>query len=1416
MDNLLTIIENNDNLNDVTLNFDALREEGTAYIAQLGHHLWTDFNSHDPGVTILEALCFAINDMAYRTSLPIEDLLAHPQGTESAPQFFTAAEILTCCPVTPLDFRKLMIDCEGVKNAWLFKANAEDQPYYREYYITKTAEEIKEANCIFGAIINGEGIPSFPTTSSYEEFIEELSNLEIEVEEQREDAPEGELGDIICRQQTVPGNYGEHIFHFLTQELEACLIRRDLSVLDSVFSFVGADINLSELRGGEPNFTTILTYHYLILQRGSEVGITTSDLIAFVNDPLGDETTSEIFRNFRNNILDVTNQSSLRTQINEILSLISYNEEGTNWLLNVEDGEPIVINNNISSLSPFMTQLEEGQFGFYSRAYNIRICANIVGLDQAVANNLVTTMAGFSEMSRLNTLLTFINSSEDLFRTGEYSLTNRLTNYGFVDMIFVDQINVLTSIEELTDTKLCAIKHFVSKFLEKRPDYQISNLAFDSLLTSNNITDENLISFLTHLTKNTETPSGAIQFPVIQLRSNEDIGTVISFFDHINTQIEAGNLNPGLSIENLTEVLNLFDGGESTYLTYLVETFIENCTCWRIAYCDDDEVPADAEPSPLNGLYAICLDLENNIQADDIIAIDEIKANVFNKLCEYRNLGEDFHSIDIVGVKPICINLSVVAEDSANVNQVEAEVYYKIQEFLNACPPFHSLQELLDQGLNCDEIYQSVILENGFLLSEEVEAAQLRRVIYKSDLYQEIMDIDGVKAIKCLDISLCNEDDQACAYDNEWCLDICQKDQALADEILARNSDSRIEKYTAQITCKYKPLLDIKASSVCIQKGRIAIPTNARDVQEKLLLLTQINRRPPVNAIRDTPVPGGSYRGLDEYASIQEDFPFVYRVGRGQLSNNLTPERKAQIKQLKAYLTFFDQLLANYLAQLDQVKNTLSTCPTPDDRGLFFGSLRGLDPEIDALLRDQYQMNNALIEQLSSILEEEEIGLLAPLNGQMPMEYDTFLQHIQNLLNRDNLSENIIQIIRTHGRMEGFYESQLADIVENDLERFNRRNKILDHLIARFGEQFTDYALSLYPVCPDDSCKTTQIKLKDSLLRCKTDFLKCIPALGRERGKGMNYKGDDCIKKELFWNSSNVTGLQQRVSKLLCLEQDERIQLSCLPEVAVVKMVNEARRCFEWVLIEQGQHVGSPDVPIYLHGLREYTLRAKGKKELENIRKNLFEANQFVTVDGAEIPQLSVLQNDDNTEYTLVLHDKTGKAIAKSQSFGTEQEATVLRKELMQLIFPNHCENEGFHVIEHILLRPFQKDLPSLLPICPQAGCKVNDAYSFWITVVAPAGWKRFSPENGGRTFFEQVVREQTPAHIGICFLWLEGEELYHLELAYKNWLYDLARQGADDCEIEESLGDFVDILNDLLGQKCLDEGEVEDTGCAC
>lgn len=117
------------------LDYDQLRAEGLALIQKMGSRIWTDYNIHDPGITLLETLAFALTDLGYRLQIPMVDRMAlpHPRPEDHHDQsFFTPAEILPINPLTEKDYRKLLVDIPGVKNAWIHpKACAcEDMVFY--------------------------------------------------------------------------------------------------------------------------------------------------------------------------------------------------------------------------------------------------------------------------------------------------------------------------------------------------------------------------------------------------------------------------------------------------------------------------------------------------------------------------------------------------------------------------------------------------------------------------------------------------------------------------------------------------------------------------------------------------------------------------------------------------------------------------------------------------------------------------------------------------------------------------------------------------------------------------------------------------------------------------------------------------------------------------------------------------------------------------------------------------------------------------------------------------------------------------------------------------------------------------------------------------------------------------------------
>lgn len=116
-----------------TLDFQTLLKAGIEAAQAFSGADWTDYNAHDPGITILETLVFALTDIAYRTQHPIADILASSAkstGTPSARQpLFPGTKAFTTAPVTARDYRKLLYDqVTGLRNAWLLPAGPEAAP----------------------------------------------------------------------------------------------------------------------------------------------------------------------------------------------------------------------------------------------------------------------------------------------------------------------------------------------------------------------------------------------------------------------------------------------------------------------------------------------------------------------------------------------------------------------------------------------------------------------------------------------------------------------------------------------------------------------------------------------------------------------------------------------------------------------------------------------------------------------------------------------------------------------------------------------------------------------------------------------------------------------------------------------------------------------------------------------------------------------------------------------------------------------------------------------------------------------------------------------------------------------------------------------------------------------------------------
>lgn len=123
-----------------TLDFNQLRAEGVESIQALSGNEWTDYNLHDPGVTTLEVLCYALTDLAYRTELlrdafTGEDLLAADFIDR---YFFKPEEVNASLPITKWDFE----DFTEKNHPQVLQAWFEEYPIFDSGNVVKGGYEI--------------------------------------------------------------------------------------------------------------------------------------------------------------------------------------------------------------------------------------------------------------------------------------------------------------------------------------------------------------------------------------------------------------------------------------------------------------------------------------------------------------------------------------------------------------------------------------------------------------------------------------------------------------------------------------------------------------------------------------------------------------------------------------------------------------------------------------------------------------------------------------------------------------------------------------------------------------------------------------------------------------------------------------------------------------------------------------------------------------------------------------------------------------------------------------------------------------------------------------------------------------------------------------------------------------------------
>ena len=710
-----------------------------------------------------------------------------------------------------------------------------------------------------------------------------------------------------------------------------------------------------------------------------------------------------------------------------------------------------------------------------------------------------------------------------------------------------------------------------------------------------------------------------------------------------------------------------------------------------------------------------------------------IVEGVFANLHANRNLCEDFNALNSLETENIGICADIEVQPLADNEKVLAEIYYQIERFIAPYVNFYSFEELAEKGRQTEEIFEGPALKHGFIDDNELKTSEPKKMIMVSDLIQIIMNVEGVRAVK--KITLASRYKHLILNSSvEWCLKV-------KDGLIPRFERERSEFILYKENLPYYPINN--------------------EVEEYLEEFYNLERKQKLSKdeLYDFPVPKGKDLAVEKYYSIQDDFPLTYGIGKKGIPGLVTEKRKAQAKQLKAYLLFFDQLLANYLSQLYHVK-TLFSYSTQVDKTYFYKILYNL-PEGFAFSAD----NKAQ----SVLFNDEQLPLIYHLIKDFVDKNNPDMKPAINLDNYETFKTEWVDYKKKSGFEspgDKHFVKNLDEIIEDTRTFNNRRNRFLDHVASRFGEQFSDYVLLMYSL---DSKKAPRELIDD-----KTAFLQEYPVISSERGKAFNYKDGAAI-----WNTNNVAGLKKRISRILGIDSYHRVQLSCNPLNSYFKNYKDTSGKFRFNILDNEENTILESKEFATNTLRQngiQSIKTLGKEQIYYILK----------------------VNEDKWFY-FEIQGTDKKMVATSILYPSR----TARKRAIQMslsIFNGECNFEGFHLVEHLLLRPLT-GTDYLMEVCVEKDCDScpgeMDPYSFRITLILPYWPKRFDNMDF-RRFFEKTVRLETPAHIHPKICWADQSDIIKFEKAYRDWLTEKAKKYPDPPELSKLTKNLIKIMNDI------------------
>lgn len=573
------------------------------------------------------------------------------------------------------------------------------------------------------------------------------------------------------------------------------------------------------------------------------------------------------------------------------------------------------------------------------------------------------------------------------------------------------------------------------------------------------------------------------------------------------------------------------------------------------------------------GLHHVKVQLNDNLNSEQI---QQAHKQVNELIMEHRTLCTDFYPVTSLKKNEIKFHGNITLDSFVVGEKVLANIFLKIEQSISNKPKFYNYTELEENGYDVNKLYTGPLTQKGFL--KDVDFSDKTNEIYISELKEIMYSIEGVQEIENLvffknGIQIF---DDYIAFEKDSYPSLISHDEAFFDDELEGIQFYRNDSI-------------YKIDKIIFQQTYDALA-----VEEKKLHHQNFSN--PLNTFKGR----FTQDDFESYYSIMRELPSIYGLREDELPSKSSDLRKAQVKQLKAYLLIFDQFMANHISQVTNIR-TLFSVDNENNRTQF---------------------------------------------NQIPVD----VPEIETIIGSD-LSA---------------YQAYLDKNVESRSEFFERKNTILDHMIARFGESFNTSLLGkIYALHNDDA---SEMDIEQYCLNIKINYAQRLRELGYSRAKSFDY-----TKKRR--DDTNLSGIEKRLKLKLGIQKN--ISDSIVSFFTNKAQLLESKEVWEkkTLSIEEGPQLEVLALPVQAY-----------KEEDIRFYLNNVNAFKFLFLNGTKLKNYTIVKTSN--ECFLLFKGIESQPPALLYSAKSEEKCTEKKVQAIQKIKEFNALSEGFYMIENILLRP--------------------------------------------------------------------------------------------------------------------------------